>query len=269
LIAARLPLVLVVGGGEVGSAVCHRLSRSGMGVVVTDLASPRCLRRKVCFAMALLEGSKEVEGVRAAKAAGAAGAATLVKQGRPAVLSMDFRLAVSDLGPDVLVDARMTKTGEGISCDLAPLVIGLGPGFIAGDNADAVVETKRGHDLGKVIYRGSAAPDTGEPGSIMGFGGERVIWAPRTGRFRSGLDLGALVDKGGVVGFVEDTEVRAPISGLLRGLVADGIEVTKGKKMGDIDPRGSAIDPETISDRGRAIGGGVLEAVMHWWSERK
>jgi xanthine dehydrogenase accessory factor len=138
-----------------------------------------------------------------------------------------------------------------------------------GANADVVIETKRGHDLGRVIYSGGAHPDTGEPGSIMGFAEERVIWAPETGRFRSGLDLGALVDRGRVIGYIGSTEVLAPISGLLRGLVSDGIDVRKGKKIGDVDPRGSAIDPATISDRGRAIGGGVLEAVMHWWSARR
>ena len=261
-----LPLVLVVGGGEVGSAVSHRLTRSGMGVVVTDLAAPRCLRRKVCFAMALVGGVMVVEGVQAMRAADVAQARDLAAHGTVAVLSDDFRRIMSDLGPDVLVDGRMRKTGEGISCELAPLVIGLGPGFTAGVNVDVIIETKRGHDLGRVIYRGDASPNTGTPGDIRGFAEERVIRAPRSGRFRSSLDLGVLVDKGDVVGHVERTEVRAPIAGLVRGLVADGIEVLEGKKMGDVDPRGSEIDPATISDRGRGIGGGVLEAIMHWWT---
>ncbi len=260
-----LPLVLVVGGGEVGSAVSHRLARSGMGVVVTDLAAPRCLRRKVCFAMALVGGVKEVEGVKAMKAADAAEARAMAAHDAVAVLSGDFRQLVSDLEPDVLVDGRMRKTGEGISRELAPLVIGLGPGFTAGGNVDIIIETKRGHDLGKVIYRGTAHPDTGKPGDILGFAEERVIRAPRSGRFRSSLELGVLVDKSDVVGHVEDTEVLSPIAGLVRGLVADGIQVREGKKMGDVDPRGSEIDPATISDRGRGIGGGVLEAIMHWW----
>jgi xanthine dehydrogenase accessory factor len=163
----------------------------------------------------------------------------------------------------------MKKTGEDISCGLAPLVVGLGPGFVAGRNADVVIETKRGHDLGRVIYRGSAQPDTGKPGSVMGLAEERVIRAPKTGRFHSCLDLGAIVDQGDMVGLIGDTEVRAPISGLLRGLVSDGIDVREGRKMGDVDPRGSAIDAATISDRGRAIGGGVLEGIMHWWTSRK
>ena len=267
--ASELPLVLVVGGGEVGSAVSHRLSRSGMSVVVTDLEEPRCLRREVCFAMALMEGTKEVEGVRAARASDASEAAALAANGTVALLAADFLRVVSQLKPDVLIDARMTKTGEGIGRDLAPLVIGLGPGFTAGDNADVVIETKRGHDLGRVIQEGSAHPDTGKPGPVMGFAEERVIWAPLTGRFASGLAIGTPVEKGRVVGYIEGTEVRAPISGLLRGLVADGIGVSEGRKIGDVDPRGSTIDAATISDRGRAIGGGVLEAIMHWRWGRK
>ena len=168
-----------------------------------------------------------------------------------------------------LVDARMLKTGEGICRDMAPLVIGLGPGFTAGGNADVVVETERGHDLGRVIYEGSANPDTGRPGDIMGFNEERVIRAPRAGHFRSSVALGALVRKGDVVGYVEETVVSAPIDGLVRGLVADGIDVRQGQKMGDVDPRGSRIDPCTISDRGRSVGGGVLEAIMHWWTGKR
>ncbi len=263
------PLVLVVGGGEVGSAVAHRLAGSGMGVVVTDLGAPRCLRRNVCFAMALVDGAKEVEGVKAIRTADADEARDLALHGTVAVLAADFGPLIPDLRPDVLVDARMCKTGEGISSGMAPLVIGLGPGFTAGGNTDVVIETKRGHDLGRVIYRGRAHPNTGKPGEVLGLAEERVIRAPRSGRFRSSLELGALVGKGDVVGHVETTEVRAPIAGLLRGLVADGIEVREGKKMGDVDPRGSEIDPATISDRGRCVGGGVLEAIMHWWTGKR
>jgi xanthine dehydrogenase accessory factor len=261
--------VLVVGGGEVGSAVSHRLVSSGMGVVVTDLPTPRCLRRQVCFATALVEGVKQVEGVEARKVSGGSEARELAARGIIAVASADFRELARELLPDVLVDARMTKTGKGISCDLAPLVVGLGPGFTAGVNADIAVETKRGHDLGRVIRCGSAHPDTGVPGEIMGLTEERVIRAPRSGRFRAHVEIGQLVDEDQTVGHVDATKVRAPVAGLLRGLVADGVEVEQGRKMGDVDPRGSEIDPATISDRGRAIGGGVLEAVMHWWATRR
>jgi xanthine dehydrogenase accessory factor len=267
--AGDLPLALVVGGGELGSAVCHRLARSGIAIVVTDLASPRCLRRKVCFAMALVEGTKEVEGLRAVKVAGVEAARDLAGKGTIAVTSGDFSLLAPDLKPDVLVDARMAKTGEGVSRDMAPLVIGLGPGFAAGGNVDVVIETERGHDLGRVIYRGGAHPDTGRPGDIMGFNEERVIRAPKSGAFRSSVEIGSLVRKGDEVGYVGEVVIRAPIDGLVRGLVADGLEVRRGKKIGDVDPRGSAIDPATVSDRGRSVAGGVLEAIMHWWTVKR
>jgi xanthine dehydrogenase accessory factor len=263
-----LPLVLVIGGGELGSAVCHRLARCGIRVCVTDLPSPTCIRRNVCFAMALLEGTKEVEGVTAVKATDPAQAEALAAEGKVGVLSDDLGRLAAILKPQVVIDARMLKTGEGISRDVAPLVIGLGPGFTAGGNADVVIETKRGHDLGRVIYSGSPHPATGVPGDIGGFTGERVIRAPRSGRFRSAGELGTLVSKGDIVGYVEGMEVKAPLTGLLRGLVADGSPVREGRKMGDVDPRGSGIDPHTISDRGSAVAGGVLEAVLHWWTVR-
>jgi xanthine dehydrogenase accessory factor len=269
MMSVPLPLVLVAGGGEVGSAVAHRLVKSGMSVVVIDLETPRCLRRKVCFAVALVDGERVVEGVKARRAGDASQARHVAAQGAVAVLSGDFREVIPLLKPDVLVDARMTKTGEGVSCDLAPLVIGLGPGFTAGGNVSVVIETKRGHDLGRVIHRGSAHQDTGRPGDIMGFTEERVIRAPRSGRFRARLEVGALVERGDIVGHVEDTQVPAPIAGLLRGIVADGLGVTEGRKIGDVDPRGSEIDPATISDRGRGIGGGVLEAIMNWWTRKR
>jgi xanthine dehydrogenase accessory factor len=264
----RLPLVLVVGGGELGSAVSHRLVRSGIAVVITDLAFPRCIRRNVCFAMVLVDGPMEVEGIRAQKALDFRQAEEHARRGTVAVLAGEFRRIAEELKPDILVDARMLKTVQDISSDLAPLVIGLGPGFTAGENADIVIETKRGHDLGRVIDTGRAHPDTGIPGPICGLTEERLIRAPASGTFRSAVELGAVVTKDDVVGRVGETEVKAPIGGLLRGLVADGVEVMQDRKMGDVDPRGSDIDPRTISDRGRAVGGGVLEAVMHWWAGR-
>jgi xanthine dehydrogenase accessory factor len=259
-------LALVVGGGELGSAVSHRLVRSGVRVVVSDLSGPTCIRRNVCFAMALVDGMKEVEGVRGIRADDVAQARALAAQGAVAVVSGDLRHLIAGLKPDVLVDARMLKTGEGIARGMASLVIGLGPGFSAGENADVVIETKRGHDLGRVVYRGAAQPDTGRPGDISGFTEERLIRAPASGPFHSTVRLGSLVARGDILGHVGDVEVKAPIDGLLRGLVADGIAVTQGRKMGDVDPRGSTIDPCTISDRGRAVAGGVLEAIMHWWA---
>ncbi len=270
-----IPLVLVIGGGELGSATAHRLARSGLKVVAADIARPKCLRRKVCFATAVLEGQTEVEGIRVRHIATADDALKLIRTGEVPLLTRDYRKVCREIRPDVIVDARMTKTESDISGDLAPLVIGLGPGFEAGGNVDVVVETMRGHDLGRVIDKGSAAAFTGVPGAIGGLTSERVIRSPQPGILDSKAEIGDMVKKGDVVAVVragkggagagKRGEVRAPISGLLRGLIAGGSRVRKGQKIGDVDPRGRHIDPATISDKGRAVAGGVLEAIMHWW----
>ena len=262
-----LPGILVIGGGELGSAVSHRLVRSGMRVAVVDIERPTCIRRNVCFAMACVEGTKEVEGVRAKHVATMGEAKSVAIRGVLPVLTGDFREIAAGLKPDVIVDARMLKRDQDISMELAPLVIGLGPGFVAGGNVHAVIETRRGHNLGRVIYEGSAQPPTGVPAEIQGFSKERVIRAPESGIFESGARLGEIVRKEQVVGVIAGrVDVLAPIAGLLRGLISDGAEVRRGQKIGDVDPRGSSVDPATISDKGRAVAGGVLEAAMHWWS---
>jgi xanthine dehydrogenase accessory factor len=262
----ELPHVMVVGAGELGSAACHKLSRSGLRVVAVDMQTPVCIRRRVCFAVALTEGRAEVEGVVARKSTPDR-ALDLEAQGIIPVIPGDYRMYLGGLGIDVLVDARMLKGNSEFIKGAAPFTVGLGPGFAAGRSADAVIETKRGHDLGRVIYEGSAEADTGVPGEIRGMSAERVVRAPAGGVFSGGIALGTLVRRGrrlGVIGGA--TEVVAPIDGMLRGLVADGIRVAEGQKMGDVDPRGPEINVDTISDKGRAVAGGVLEAVMARWS---
>jgi len=276
VVPPAVPAVLVIGGGELGSAVAHRLVTSGLRVVIADLARPTCIRRRVCFAEALVGGETQVEGVVARRVASPAEARGLAATGAIAVLGVeaggaDFARLAADLEAGVLVDARLLKRNQGISSGLAPLVIGLGPGFRAPEDVHAVIETNRGHNLGRVILAGEAEADTGQPGEIAGYSAERVIRAPSSGAFDSGKPLGTLVAKGevvgriGGVGGVGGAEVAAPIAGLLRGLVADGVEVECGRKIGDVDPRGAAIDITTISDKGRAVAGGVLEAIMHFW----
>jgi len=269
-----IPLVLVIGGGELGSATAHRLVRSGLGVAVVDIARPKCIRRKVCFATAVLEGQVQVEGIRVRHIATVDEALKCIRSGEVPLLTRDYSKVCREIRPDIIVDARMTKTESDMSGGLAPLVIGLGPGFEAGRNVDAVVETMRGHDLGRVIDEGKAAAFTGVPGAIGGLTSERVIRSPRSGILDSKAEIGDMVKKGDVVALVragrgggagKGDEVRAPISGLLRGLIAGGSRVRKGQKIGDVDPRGRDVDPATISDKGRAVAGGVLEATMHWW----
>ncbi|MFH1313021.1 MAG: selenium-dependent molybdenum cofactor biosynthesis protein YqeB [Candidatus Eisenbacteria bacterium] len=265
-----LPRVLIAGGGELGSAVAHRLARSGMELFVVDLENPRCVRREVCFAMVNSGGSGIVEGMRARKASSADEAVEIAGAGDIPVLAGDFERIAGEIKPDVFVDARMLKRDQHISRDLAPLVVGLGPGFTAGRDVDIVIETNRGHDLGRVIYDGAAEAHTGVPGEVAGFSHERVIRAPESGTFMSRASLGRMVEKGEVLGVIDDTVcVKSGISGRLRGLVMDGVEVRGGQKIGDVDPRGAGIDHRTISDKGRSVAGGVLEAVMHWWMRER
>lgn len=268
--AMRLPRVLVVGGGELGTAVAHKLVRSGMRVTVVDIARPRCIRRLVCFAAACYHGSNTVEGITARKASSVSEAREIAPSGAVPVLAGDYRDIAADMEPDVIVDARMLKRGQAISRDLAPMVIGLGPGFVAGRDVDVVIETNRGPGLGRLIYEGAAEPRTGVPAEVMGFAGERVVRAPASGVFRAHAALGQLTREGDILGTIDDgVEVTSPIDGLLRGLAVDGLEVSRGQKIGDVDPRGARIDPGAISDKGRAVAGAVLEAVMHWWTVQR
>jgi xanthine dehydrogenase accessory factor len=257
---------MVVGAGELGSAVCHRLRRAGLEVLAVDIEKPRCIRRRVCFAVALTEAAVEIEGVRGERAGGAPDAESAISRGSVPVLSGDWRSLAGALGAGVVVDATLRKGRSESIRGQAPFTIGLGPGFEAGLTADAVIETNRGHDLGRVIYEGTAEPDTGVPGEIMGVSAERVVRAPAAGVFADGAAIGSLVKKGDRVGAIDGrTDVRAPIDGILRGLIADGTAVAGHQKIGDVDPRGSGIDVATISDKGRAVAGGVLEAVLSWW----
>ena len=265
--AKTLPRVLIIGAGELGSAVCHRLVSSGFPVYLVDREQPWCVRRAVCFAMACYEGTKVVEGLTAKLVATVEAARNLAAQGGIPLMTGDLTAVAAQLDPEVAVDARMLKRTSGTSSRLAQLVIGLGPGFVAGDNVDVVVETMRGNDLGRVIYSGHALPHTGIPAEVMGHAADRVIRAPRDGKFRAAVGLGDIVAKDDLIGQVDGADVVAAIPGLVRGLIMGDLEVRRGQKIGDIDPRGDAIDIMRISDKGRAVAGGVLEAIMHWWTQ--
>jgi xanthine dehydrogenase accessory factor len=257
---------MVVGAGELGSAVCHRLRRSGFEVVAVDTEQPRCIRRRVCFAVAITHGRVEVERVTGESAATPPEAGDILARGNVAVLAGDYREFLHSTGAGVLVDATLRKERSDNIRGLAPLTIGLGPGFTAGVSCDVVIETSRGHDLGRVIVDGAAEANTGVPGEILGISSERVVRAPAEGVFAGGIGIGSLVAKGDVLGTIDGgSDVDAPIAGVVRGLVADGTPVDRGQKIGDVDPRGASIDVGTISDKGRAVAGGVLEAIMSWW----
>lgn len=254
-------LVLIRGGGDLATGVAHRLCRVGMWVVVTELPQPRAIRRAVAFASAIYEGEITVEGVRARRANDLAEIQNLLAENIvPVVVDPDGAL-IPALQLDVLVDARMAKRNLGTTIGDAAVVIGLGPGFEAGRDVHAVIETAGGHHLGRVITIGTAEPNTGVPRPVMGYERERVLWAPAEGVFHAVRRIGDRVFKSDVVGEVAGQPVVAGVSGVIRGLLHEGLEVQRGEKVGDVDPRGKVEYCYSISDKARAIGGGVLEAI--------
>ncbi|MCG2768946.1 MAG: selenium-dependent molybdenum cofactor biosynthesis protein YqeB [Chloroflexota bacterium] len=257
--------VVVKGGGDLATGVAHRLHRVGMRVVVTELARPMVIRRAVSFASAVFEGEIVVDGVRACLVDEVDAVHRLLDQGIIPVIVDPHADIIQHLRPQVVVDAIIAKRNLGTSVDDAPVVIGLGPGFTAGVDVHAVIETMRGHHLGKVIMEGSALPDTGVPGSIEGHTRERVLKSPGEGCFRACASIGDQVEAGDVVAHVAGQPLLARISGVLRGILHDGLNVKVGQKVGDVDPRGIVEHCFTISDKARAIGGGVLEAIMYLW----
>jgi xanthine dehydrogenase accessory factor len=257
------PLVLVKGAGDLATGVGIRLFRAGFDVVMTEIAQPTPVRRTVAFAEAIPDGRARVEDVEAESVADPDLAREVVSRGRVAVLIDPEARCREVLSPLLVVDAILAKRNLGTSIEDAPAVVALGPGFCAGVDAHAVVETMRGHTLGRVIYQGEAIPNTGVPGEIGGRGAERVIRAPRAGVFVATASIGDMVESGQTVGTVEGEPVVAAISGVLRGLLRTGIGVTKGFKTGDVDPRAAPEHCLTVSDKALAVAGGVLEAACH------
>jgi xanthine dehydrogenase accessory factor len=257
--------VLVKGAGDIASGIAHCFWRSGFAVVMTETAHPTVIRRGVSFAEAVFKGSAVVEGVHARLAHGLEEAEVILARTDIPVL-VDPRAETSlQLGPAVVIDAIMAKANRGTSLQDAPLVIGIGPGFEAGSDVVAVIETQRGHDLGRVILRGSAKPNTGIPGEIGGHTTERVLRAPTRGTFMPTVLIGSTVMAGDAIGSVDGTPVETSISGVLRGVLGEGLTVSQGQKIGDVDPRGIAEYAFTISDKSRAIAGSALMAVL-WLS---
>ncbi|MBI3927455.1 MAG: EF2563 family selenium-dependent molybdenum hydroxylase system protein [Armatimonadetes bacterium] len=263
---AELPRVVLRGGGDLGSGVAHRLFVSGFPVLILELAQPRMIRGSVSFARAAYEGSCRIEGVECRRSPEPPPFWLLESGARPPFIPM---LADAEglwrelLRFDVLVDARMQKRAGGTEAAQARLVIGLGPGFEAPRDAHYVIETHRGHYLGRVIDRGGALPDTGIPGTVGGESERRVVHAPDGGIFRRRLEPGARVEAGDALGELDGAPVRARMAGQVRGLLEDGLRVEPGEKLADVDGR-PGIDLKTISDKARAVGGGVLEAIMRW-----
>ena len=256
-------LICIRGGGDLATGVAYRLSRANFPVIVLELPQPLVIRRAVAFAQAVFEAEVEVEGVKARLAANPAEAAALARSGRVAVLVDPAGDAIRQLKPAVLVDARMLKANPGDTHkQQAPLVVVLGPGYTAGLDCHAVVETNRGHDLGRVIWRGAAKADTGVPGVVRIHRAERVLRAPADGIIQSVAQIGEAVTAGQLVATVGGAPVLAPFDGVLRGLAHNGLQVPAGAKIGDVDPRGVRRHCFSISDKALAVGGGVVEAVF-------
>ena len=255
-------LVVIRGAGDLASGIAVRLHHAGFSIVMLDIAHPTTVRRTVAFSEAIRLESMTVEDVRAQLVGTPAEARACVEQGSIAVLVDPTAACISRLQPHVLVDAIIAKRNLGTRITDAPLVIGVGPGFTAGVDCHAVVETKRGHHLGRVLWEGSAAPNTGVPGVIAGHSADRVLRAPAAGVFEPVLSIGDEVHAGDVAAMVDGVPMRCTIDGVLRGLLAPGVEVTPGMKAGDIDPRDVRDHCWTVSDKARAIGGGVLEAIL-------
>ena len=254
--------VVIRGAGDLASGVALRLWRAGMDVVLLDVEKPTAIRRTVAFSEAIVHGVQRVEDVTARLATAETAEETLAAGYIPVLVDPEGR-SVPKLKPDALVDAILAKRNLGTEIRDAPVVIGVGPGFTAGVDCHAVVETMRGHSLGRVIREGSAIPNTGIPGLIGGFAGERVLRAPAAGLFHPLRDIGDAVTEGEILATVEGKPIIATLTGTLRGILPEGTEVSPGMKAGDIDPRCQRSHCFTASDKALAVGGGVLEAVLH------
>lgn len=260
-------LIIVRGAGDLATATVIRLHKSGFKVICLDIDRPTVIRRTVSFAQAMFDGETEVEDVKARRC-DAGEAMSVIARGIVPVVADPEGRCIGLYRPEVVVDAIIAKRNLGTRRDMAPFTVAMGPGFTAGVDVDCVIETTRGHALGRLIYSGSAAPNTGIPGNIGGFTVERVIHSPCAGVFTACRKIGDIVSKGDVIAHVGDAEVRATLDGMIRGLLHDGLTVPEHFKIADIDPRGEKADYLTCSDKARALSGSVLEAVLHHLSSR-
>lgn len=255
--------VIIKGGGDLATAVAHKLFRAGFPVLITEISQPMVVRRSVAFANCVYEKEWTVEGVTAKLANGIEEAEEIMKGKMiPVFIDPECRIR-QEIQPTVIVDAILAKKNCGTELTDAPIVIGLGPGFTAGEDVHAVIETQRGHNLGRVILQGKAAPNTGIPGNIGGYAAERVFRAPCQGVVTNYVEIGSRVMPGDILCWVDGWPVTAEIGGIVRGIIHDGIRVEEKEKLGDIDPRGIEEYCYTISDKGRTIAGGVMEVIFY------
>lgn len=256
-------LILIKGAGDIATGIAVRLKNSGMQVVMTEIAIPTTVRRSVAFSRAVYEGSAVVENITARLVLDFAQIPAVLQRDEIPVLIDPRCKVLKSIDFDVVVDSILSKKNLSTDPTQAPVVIGVGPGFSVPQDCHCVIETQRGHDLGRCIYQGCAAKNTGIPGEIGGYTVERLLRAPCDGIFHPILAIGDIVKVGQTVAMVNDQPVTAQIDGIVRGLLQDNVPVKAGMKSGDIDPRGCYEHCFTVSDKARAVGGGVLEAILH------
>lgn len=257
-------LILVKGAGDLATGTAVRLYRAGFQVVMTDVAQPTAVRRTVAFSQCIYDGQTTVEGITARKAENRDQVRDILAAGEIPVLVDPQASILPQLPFMAVVDAILAKKNLGTTISDAPIVLALGPGFTAGTDCHGVIETKRGHDLGRLILEGTAIPNTGVPGDVGGYTTERIIRAPADGPFEPVAQIGQQVNLGDVVAKVNGIPVTAQLTGIVRGMLPAGIPVTAGMKSGDIDPRCEVRHCFTVSDKARAIGGGVLEGILYF-----
>lgn len=255
-------LIVIKGAGDLATGAAVRLYQAGLRLLMTEIPEPTVVRRTVAFAEAIYLGETRVEGILARRCADLAEAEAVLAADMIPVLIDPEAQVVPRLRPTVLIDGIMAKRNLGTRITDAPVTIALGPGFVAGRDVHAVIETQRGHYLGRIIFAGAALPDTGVPGDIGGYTRERVLRAPVTGRLARPLAIGARVDAGQTVAWVDEAPVVAAISGTLRGILREGVAVTAGTKLGDVDPRAEPAHCFSVSDKSLAVGGATLAATL-------
>jgi xanthine dehydrogenase accessory factor len=254
--------IIIRGGGDIATGVAQKFYRAGFAVIILETAAPTAIRRTVALCEAVYDGTKQVEDTICQKIESPSQIESCIKAKTIPLLIDPAAETISTINPTAVIDAILAKRNLGTNKNMAPITIALGPGFTAGKDVHIVIETQRGHDLGRLIFKGEALPNTGIPAEIEGKGSIRVLRAPGPGTVKCQQQIGAIVQKGETIFTVENHPVNAPFEGLLRGLLRDGTKVTKGAKTADIDPRQNT-DVTTISDKARTLGGAALEAYLY------
>ena len=255
-------IILIRGGGDLASGIAYRLHKAGLKVLITEIAQPLSVRRKVSFCEAIYDGEITIEGVTGKLATPESVLSILDEGAIPVLVDPSLTILNTDLPITVVVDATLRKRAPDIPLDSAKLNIGLGPGFSAPENCHAVIETHRGHTLGRIYWEGTALADTGIPEQVLGIRAERVLRAPADGKLIAHGEIGDHFDKGDIICEVDGVPLKAPFNGSLRGLIRPGLIVKQGLKIGDLDPRDDPRYCTLISDKSLALGGSVLEAIL-------